>query len=55
MSRVYDGALSSGRTYSIPMEKFSRDEAARRWPMYLAPEGFAAAYKPGAGFLHAER
>ncbi len=23
--------------------------------MYLAPEGFAAAYEPGAGFLHAER
>ena len=55
MSRVYDGALSSGRIYSIPMEKFSRDEAARRWPMYLAPEGFAAAYEPGAGVLHAER
>jgi monomeric sarcosine oxidase len=55
MSRVYDGALSSGRSYSIPMERFSRDEAARRWPMYLAPEGFAAAYEPGAGFLHAEK
>lgn len=54
-SRVYDGALESGRLYAIPMEELGRDEALRRWPMYRAPEGFAAAFEPGAGFLYAEK
>lgn len=54
-SQVYDGALASGRLYSIPMEELSREQSLRRWPFYRPPEGFAAAFEPGAGFLHAER
>lgn len=54
-SEVFDGALASGRLYAIPMEELERDAALKRWPIYRPPEGFAAAYEPGAGFLHAER
>jgi len=54
-SRVYDGALASGRLYSIPMEALGYEDARRRWPIYRAPEGFAAAFEPGAGFLYAEK
>ncbi|PPD41504.1 MAG: N-methyl-L-tryptophan oxidase [Methylocystis sp.] len=54
-SKAYDGALASGKLYSIPMEELSRDEALRRWPIYRPPEGFSAAFEPGAGFLYAER
>lgn len=54
-SEVYEKTLASARLYSIPMERLGRDEALRRWPVYRPPEGFAAAYEPGAGFLHAEK
>ncbi|WP_424361362.1 N-methyl-L-tryptophan oxidase [Methylocystis parvus] len=54
-SQVYEGTLASGRLYSIPVEQLGRDEALRRWPIYRPPEGFAAAYEPGAGFLYAEK
>ncbi|WP_442754777.1 N-methyl-L-tryptophan oxidase [Methylocystis sp. JAN1] len=54
-SRVYEGTLASGRLYAIPTERLDRDEALRRWPIYRPPEGFAAAYEPGAGFLYAEK
>lgn len=54
-SKVYDGALASGELYAIPLEQLGREQALRRWPMYRPPEGFAAAFEPGAGFLHAER
>lgn len=54
-SKVYDGALASGHLYSIPIEEIHREQALQRWPMYRAPEGFAAAFEPGAGFLHAEK
>lgn len=55
VSQVYEGTLASGRLYSIPIERLGRDEALRRWPIYRPPEGFAAAYEPGAGFLYAEK
>ncbi|WBJ99330.1 N-methyl-L-tryptophan oxidase [Methylocystis parvus] len=54
-SRVFDGARASGRLYDIPLEEFSREQAIGRWPIYRPPEGFAAAFEPGAGFLYAER
>jgi sarcosine oxidase len=54
-SRVYEGTLASGRLHEIPLERLKRDEALRRWPIYRPPEGFAALYEPGAGFLYAEK
>lgn len=54
-SKVFEGTLASGRLYEIPVERLNRDEALRRWPIYRPPEGFAAAYEPGAGFLYAEK
>jgi sarcosine oxidase len=53
-SLVYDGALRSGKLYSIPMEELDREASLKHWPCYRAPEGFSAAYEPGAGFLRAE-
>lgn len=54
-SAVFDGALASARQYGIPIEELTREDALARWPIYRAPEGFAAAFEPGAGFLYAER
>lgn len=54
VSKVYDGALRSGKLYAIPMEEWNRADAMKRLPMYRPPEGFAAAFEPGAGYLRAE-
>ncbi|MGZ3685026.1 MAG: N-methyl-L-tryptophan oxidase [Bdellovibrionota bacterium] len=53
-SKVFQGALRSGRLYSIPMEELAREPSLKRWPMYRPPEGFSAAFEPGAGYLRAE-
>ena len=53
-SKVYQGALRSGKIYSIPMEEWGREESLRRFPFYRPPEGFGAVFEPGAGFLRAE-
>jgi sarcosine oxidase len=53
-SKVLRGVLESGRFYSIPVQELAREAAARRWPCYAPPEGFHAAFEPGAGFLRAE-
>jgi len=54
-SKVYEGTLRSAGLYKIPMEIFAREEARKRFPAYQIPEGFSAAFEPGAGFLFAER
>lgn len=53
-SEVYRGALRSGTLYQIPLEELSAAGARGRWPMYRVPDGFRAAFEPGAGFLRAE-
>lgn len=54
-SQVYEGTLRSGRSHGIPVEALPEEEARRRWPHFRPSEGAAAAFEPGAGYLHAER
>ncbi len=55
ISQVFEGTLRSAGLFEIPMERWTRAEALKRFPIYQPPEGFEAAFEPGAGFLHAER
>lgn len=54
-SRVYKGIVESSKQYHIPIEKLTREEAIKRFPMYTPPENYSALYESGAGFLYVEK
>lgn len=41
----------SAALHDIPCEMLDAADVARRFPMFALPEGFVAAYEPGAGFV----
>lgn len=56
ISQVFEGTLRSAGLFEIPHGKVDQSRSLRkRFPIYQPPEGFEAAFEPGAGFLHAER
>jgi monomeric sarcosine oxidase len=54
-SAVCAGSIASAEQHSIPIERWDSREARRRHSIYRPPEGFAAVYEPGAGFVRVEK
>lgn len=54
-SSVYQGTLTSSKSYNIPIEELDANEANKRWPAYYSPGHFSAIYEPDAGFLYPEK
>ena len=52
---VITGTLRSVAEHGVPCERLDRDQAARRFPQFRIPEGFATLFEPGAGFVLCER
>lgn len=53
-STVYRGVLEGARRFHIPIEEFSEERVAQRWPQFKAPSSLGAVFEPGAGFLACE-
>ncbi len=51
---VVKGVLESARQHQLSVEQLSTAEAAKRFPMFVAPEGAAAIFEPDAGYLLVE-
>ena len=54
-SRVVQGSLRACRLHDLPHELLTAAEAARRFPGYRLPRGYAAVYQPDGGFVASER
>jgi len=51
---VLRGVRSSAREHDIELTELERDELRRRFPQFAIPEGAAAVFEPGAGFVRPE-
>ena len=48
------GVRGSSAEYSIELESVTAEQAARRWPQFLVPDGCDVLFEPDAGFLRVE-
>jgi monomeric sarcosine oxidase len=48
------GSIASAEQHQIPIERWNAAEARGRYGIYRPPEGFAAVFEPGAGFVRVE-
>jgi sarcosine oxidase len=51
---VVRGSRDSGRAHGVPFEEWTRDELARRYPVYRPGEGAVGFFDPRAGILAPE-
>jgi sarcosine oxidase len=54
-SRVFEGSLASARQWELEHEVLDPAEVTRRFPAMRPPDGTAALFEPGAGFVSPER
>src|SRR5262249_46581902 len=52
-SELIAGVCRSAEEHGLPVERLSRDEVMRRWPVFRLPDGYAAVVEHGAGILYA--
>ncbi len=52
---VVPGVMDSAQQHDIPVERFSPEEASRRFPGFHVPDRYEAVFEPAAGYLLVEQ